>query len=95
MAGIIAQISRANWERKKGHRQTLPSDKSNVELDWFPEDYDFKVLHLKYIAVFNLKSILIFNLLLRISRTRTGTSDARNGKPRSVNKSSWISLSNS
>lgn len=43
MAGIIAQINRANWERKKGFRKQLASDKSNVHINWFPDDYDFKV----------------------------------------------------
>lgn len=41
MAGIIARMARANWERKKGRlgSRNLTSDKSNKELPPFGERF--------------------------------------------------------
>ena len=42
MAGIIARMARANWERKKGNlgKRNLTSDKSNKVLPPFGERFD-------------------------------------------------------
>ena len=40
MAAIIAQLSRANWERKKNKRRTVPPDKSVSILPAFDARFD-------------------------------------------------------
>ena len=39
MAAIIAQLSRANWERKKNARKSLPPDKSATFLPPFGDRF--------------------------------------------------------
>ena len=40
MAGIIAQLSRANWERKKNKKRQFPSDKCMTSIDPFGPTFE-------------------------------------------------------
>ena len=40
MAGIVAQITKANWERKKNRSKHISADKSNYYIAPFDASYD-------------------------------------------------------
>ena len=66
MAGIIARMARANWERKKGRlgSRNLTSDKSNKVLPPFGERF-VPDLHNTYLRREQLEEVQDYNVVER------------------------------
>ena len=49
MAGIVARITKANWERRTNQRRQISSEKSNLHLPPFDRTFD-PTKHNKYMS---------------------------------------------